>query len=497
MITLNHLSDKTTISYQAQTGNSEFVPNNYPIFDYNPAMSATDLAYQEALDYLYSYIDFSLTKETRYSPERFNLNRVEELMQRLDNPQNNYPIIHVAGTKGKGSVSALCASALQAGGYKTGLYTSPHGAEFTERIQVDGRQILPAELVALVKELKPHVEAIPEITTYEITTALALVYFSHQAVDSAILEVGLGGRLDATNIVQPLVTVITSISYDHTQFLGSSLPEIAAEKGGIIKPGVPLVLAPQQDSAYETIEEISRKRGAPLRLVGRDFLYAPHSRSLEGQTLFVWSASEQPLADEYIESGGATHDWEPLRLQIPLLGAHQVENAATAYLALVTAREAGLPLADDRIQAGFSSVEWPGRFEILNRRPPLIVDAAHNRHSALKLRQALDDYFPGLPVILVFGASTDKDIRGMFTELLPRVRQVICTQSTHPRAVEPEYLVELAHQYGMPATPVDTIEEALKLALEQSESESVILAAGSVFLAAGIREVWNGGLTKL
>jgi dihydrofolate synthase/folylpolyglutamate synthase len=253
---------------------------------------------------------------------------------------------------------------------------------------------------------------------------------------------------------------------------------------------VPVISAPQQDEALTTIERIAGERAAPFRLVGRDYLFAPVSLSMDGQTLVVWPSEEQELADAFIESGGANHDWEPLRLHIPLLGAHQVENAATAYLALVTARSLGLSITDRAIQSGFATVEWPGRFEVLNRQPPLIVDSAHNRYSALKLRQALDDYFPALPVILIFGASTDKDIRGMFAELLPRVRQVIATRSTHPRAVEPGELVDLAHQHGKPAQATESIEEALQLAIRLSESESVILAAGSVFIAAGVREVW-------
>ncbi|HJS30255.1 MAG TPA: folylpolyglutamate synthase/dihydrofolate synthase family protein [Anaerolineales bacterium] len=453
-------------------------------------MPQSETAYQAALDYLYGFIDFSLTRDDRYSPERFDLGRVEALMRMLGNPQDRFRILHVAGTKGKGSVSALCASALVSGGYRTGLYTSPHGSEFTERIQVDGEQIPQDTLADLVEELKPAVESIPEITTYEITTALALVYFANQGVEAAVLEVGLGGRLDATNIVLPLVSVITSISYDHTQFLGETLQEIAAEKSGIIKPGVPVVSSPQQEPALLTIEQIANERNAPMLLVGRDYLFAPVSQSMEGQTLVVWPAEEQGLADAFIESGGAINDWEPLRLHIPLLGAHQVENAATAYLALNTARVRGLPVSDSAIQAGFSSVKWPGRFEVLDRHPPVIVDSAHNRHSALRLRQALDDYFPGLPVILIFGASEDKDIRGMFAELLPRVRQVIATRSTHPRAVDPGQLVDLAHQAGKPARAAESVEEALALALRLSESESVVLAAGSVFVAAGVRQVW-------
>jgi dihydrofolate synthase/folylpolyglutamate synthase len=193
--------------------------------------------------------------------------------------------------------------------------------------------------------------------------------------------------------------------------------------------------------------------------------------------------------DEYIESGGLI-EWEPTRLNIPLLGYHQVENAATAYAALQVARDRSLPLAESDIRKGFSRVVWPGRFEVLQRHPPVIVDSAHNRDSALKLRLALDDYFPGQSVVLVFGASEDKDIEGMFAELMPRVHQVIATRSYHPRAIAPEYLVELAHRFGRPAKVVPAIEDALEEAIRLAEGEAMVLAAGSLFVAAGARETW-------
>jgi dihydrofolate synthase/folylpolyglutamate synthase len=194
--------------------------------------------------------------------------------------------------------------------------------------------------------------------------------------------------------------------------------------------------------------------------------------------------------DAYIESGGGAEEWEPLRLHVPLLGAHQVENAATAYSALVVARNRGLPITEAAIRQGFADVIWPGRFELLSRVPPLVIDSAHNRDSALKLRLAIDDYFPSLPVILVFGASQDKDIKGMFKELLPRVRQVIATRSIHPRSIDPDILVDLAHQFGSPARAVPTVEEALEEALRLAESEAVIVVTGSLFVAAGVRAAW-------
>jgi dihydrofolate synthase/folylpolyglutamate synthase len=291
-------------------------------------------------------------------------------------------------------------------------------------------------------------------------------------------------------VVTPVVAVIASISYDHTHILGETLTEIAGEKAGIIKPGVPVVAAPQQEEARLVIERTAQERGAPFTLVGRDYLFAQVAHTLiGGQSLLVWPAAEQGLVDEYIESGGL-QEWEPTRLNIPLLGHHQVENAATAYAALQLARSRGLPASEAAIRGGFSGVVWPGRFEILQRTPPVVVDSAHNRDSALKLRLALDDYFPGQPVILVFGASEDKDIEGMFAELLPRVRKVIATRSFHPRATEPAGLVELAHRFGRPATVVPTVEEALEEGLRQAEGEAMVLVTGSLFIAAGARDAW-------
>ena len=446
-------------------------------------------SYQETLDYLYSFVDFSLTKATRYSAEQFDLARMQALVERLEHPERTFPIIHIAGTKGKGSVAALCQSVLTSEGYRTGLYTSPHLHDYAERIQIDGHSIPHEELVALVEEIKPVLESIPQITTFEITTALAFLYFSRQNVDVAVIEVGLGGRLDATNVVIPVVSVITSLSYDHTFLLGNTLAEIAGEKCGIIKPGVPVVVSPQQDEALLVIEKIAEQRGAPITLVGREYLYRDISRSLSGQTLQVWTPGEQPQVDEYIQSGEML-EWEPNRLTIPLLGYHQITNAATAYAALQVFADKALLISDAAIHQGFANTNWPGRFEVLRQVPPVVIDCAHNRDSARKLRLALDDYFPGQRVILVFGASEDKDIHGMFVELMPRICEVIATRSYHPRAIEPEKLVEIAHQFGRPARIVPDVADALNEALIIAAGEKPVLATGSIFIAAGVREAW-------
>ncbi len=452
-------------------------------------MIDVETAYQQALDYLYSFVDYSLTRNLRYSPEKFDLGRMAALMASLGNPHRAYPLIHIAGTKGKGSTAAMCAAALQAAGYRVGFYTSPHLQDFNERIQVDGTYISHGELVEVVETLKPYVARIERLTTFEITTAAAFLYFKQQNVNAAVIEVGLGGRLDATNVVDPLVAVITSLSMDHMAVLGDTLAKIAFEKAGIIKPGRPVVLSPQKDEARQVVERVAQERHARLIQVGKDFLFAPLSHTLERQTLAVWPAQDQALADEFKASGGRT-TWQPTRLTIPLLGYHQVENAAAAYAALQVARQEGLAVPEAAIVAGFNKVSWPARFEFLCRLPILVVDSAHNRDSALKLRLALDDYLPGMPVILLFGASEDKDVAGMFAELLPHVRQLITTQSIHPRAMDANKLVELAQPFGKPAQAVVPVELALETALQLAGQEAAVVAAGSLFVAAAVREAW-------
>jgi dihydrofolate synthase / folylpolyglutamate synthase len=446
--------------------------------------------FQAAMDYLYSYVDYSLTRQMRNAAKNFNLDRVHKLLHLLGDPHLQYKVIHVAGTKGKGSTSAMMASALQAAGYQVGFYTSPHLSDYCERIQINGVSISHDRLVQMVEEIKPFVDQVEKITTFEITTALGFWYYAQENADVAVIEVGLGGRLDATNVVSPLVSVITSLSLDHVDVLGDTLAKIATEKAGIIKPGRPIVVSPQREEAQLVVTRIAAERDAPLTIVGRDYLFAPWAHTLDRQSMLVWPKEDQPLVDSFIESGGR-EDWEPLRLTIPLLGHHQIENAATAYSALQIARAEGLAISEADIVQGFATVYWAGRFEVLRRAPLFIVDSAHNRNSALKLRQAIDDYLPGQPVILIFGASEDKDVEGMFAELLPRVKQVVATESVHPRAMKADRLVNLAHRYGCPARKVVPVEDAVHYALDTAGEEFAIVAAGSLFVAAAVRDIWE------
>jgi dihydrofolate synthase/folylpolyglutamate synthase len=437
-------------------------------------MDNIEVAYNHALDYLYSFVDFSMQKSTTYSPARFKLERMVALAESLGDPQQAYPTIHVAGTKGKGSVAVLCASALQEAGYCVGLYTSPHLDDYAERIQINRDFISHADMVEMVEMIKPFVSKIPELTTFEITTALAFLYFKQQRVDVAVIEVGLGGRLDATNVVNPVVSVITSISYDHTHLLGNTLAEIAREKAGIIKPGVPVVSSYQVDEAQVEIMKIAHERHARLIQVGRDVHYEQISHSLDGQTFRIW------LQDfDY----GASAE-----LSIPFLGAHQVENAATAYAALDIFRNSGLRVPIEAIKRGFSNAFWPGRFEIVHQNPAIILDCAHNRDSALKLRLTVEEYFPGKKIRLIFGASEDKDIFGMFAELMPAVKELLVVKSFHPRAIEPEKLVDMAQSYGCKAIVVDHIPDAVEKALDTAGEAEVILITGSIFVVAEARK---------
>ena len=426
-----------------------------------------ETSYNNSLDYLYSFVDYSLKHSSELAKADFNLDRMFALMELLGSPQTKYLVIHVAGTKGKGSTSALCAAALQAAGYTVGLYTSPHLLDYVERIQINGAPITHEQLIDLVEEIKPFVAQIEKLTTFEITTALAFMAFAKHGVTAAVFEVGLGGRLDATNIVTPKVSVITSLSYDHMAVLGNTLALIAGEKAGIIKPGVPVVSSPQKDEAWEVLERVAKENNSELTLVGRDVKFERTESSLDGQEFRI-------LNSEF---------------RIPLLGSHQIENATTAYTAL---KASGIPITDEQIQKGFSQVQWRARFEIARREPPVIFDSAHNQDSFEKLSETLDAYFPDKKVYLIFGASEDKNIPGMFAALKPKIKKIIVTRADHPRALEVERIQQLAEQAGAESEAVTPVKSALARALELSSKDgSIVLSAGSMFVTAEVMSAWK------
>ncbi len=435
------------------------------------------MIYREAIEYLHSLTDYEKRRIERYSPETLDLSRVERLLEMAGNPHRLYPSVHIAGTKGKGSTSAMIESVLRAAGYRTGFYTSPHLHTFRERIRVGAELISRQDVVALVEEFRPLIARIPGITTFEAITAIAFTYFARQGIDILVAEVGLGGRLDATNVLRPEVAVITSLSLDHTYLLGNTLPEIAAEKAGIIKDGIPVVTAPQRPEALAVIEETARTRQAPLTVVGQDWVWEPGPFDLKGQSFTFRRIGEgrDDLAGEY---------W------IPLLGRHQLENGATALAALQVLLERGFRLSRAAALEGLRTVQWPGRLEILSTDPLVVVDCAHNPYSTEVLREAIREWFPGRRWVLIFGASADKDIPGMMRALLPITDHLIVTRSDHPRSATPVELADIAASVGGGAEIAVNIRRALQRALTLVGPDTGILVTGSIFLVAEAREEW-------
>jgi len=446
------------------------------------------MTYREALNYIYSFTNFEVTPAGDYSSKTFDLTRIERLLAALDNPHGQFQSVHIAGTKGKGSTAAMMERVLRAAKHRTGLYTSPHLHTFRERIRVDGEMISRDDVVAGVEKLKPLAAEISGLTAFEIMTALAFDYFRGRGVEIAVLEVGLGGRLDSTNVVTPLISVITSISFDHTAILGTTLAQIAREKAGIIKPGVPIITSPQNDEALSVIQDIAQEENAPLveispdlefQVADADFQIAPAAQDLEKQAFTLTRQAE--IFDLSLFT---------LDLQIGLLGKHQLVNAATALAALMVLRDQGVLVPDEAIRDGLANVEWHGRFEILSRDPCIIVDGAHNADSAHQLVATLHDMFPRARLHFIFGASGDKDIAGMLAELFPAAESLVLTRSHNPRAADPARLAELASKHKTETSVAPDLAAALRDARQHASQGDVICVTGSLFVVAEARAAW-------
>lgn len=432
-------------------------------------------AYQAALDYLYSFINYENKMPPSPDHARFNLDRMRWFLHELGDPHLSYPSVVVAGTKGKGSTSAMLESILRAAGCRTGLFSSPHLHSWRERIQVDRTLIGQDQVAAYVERIKPLVERLGELgqpTVFELTTAITLRFFADQHIDVAVLEVGLGGRYDTVNVVTPLVSVITPISYDHMNVLGRTLTEIAHAKAGIIKPGVPVVVAPQHREALDVIEREAESQGAPLWIAEADSstnVLAPPSNVQRSSTEGVPDVQHSAVA---------------------LGGAHQLINARAAVAAALLLRERGFDLPDAAIAEGLCTVRWPGRFEIVARNPLIVVDGAMNGDSAHALRQALRT-LPHQRRILVLGTSSDKDIGSIARELVPGAHAVVVTRSYHPRSAKVETLAEQITPLLDGATELvitDDIPPALDAARGLAGPDDLICVAGSLFVVAAARE---------
>jgi dihydrofolate synthase/folylpolyglutamate synthase len=458
-----------------------------------PVSVDPDSSRQEAARrFLYGRINYERARTVPYCARNFKLDRMRELLDRLGNPQNAYPIAHVAGTKGKGSTAAMLGAVLSASGRRTGVFTSPHLDRVEQRMTIDGQPCPPAQLVELVERLSPVVEEMDRAasrrdpaehgpTYFEVVTAIALTYFARHPVQAAVLEVGLGGRLDSTNLCRPLVSVITSISLDHTRQLGHTLESIAGEKAGIVKPGVPVVSGVLDPGPREVIRKICRRQGCRLVELGVHFDFDYHPpRRLE-------SAASTGTMDFRYTGQDRQHAYRNLSLR--LLGRHQAANAAVALAVVAELRQIGWEIPEQAIRAGLADLDWPARVELLARRPAIVIDSAHNAASIDALLCVLDECFSVRRRLLVFATTHDKDVRGMLSRLLARFDQVILTRYlNNPRAVPPEELAEMAaeltgQEYPVCQDPAD----AWKQALASAAADDLICVTGSFFIAAEIR----------
>jgi len=438
------------------------------------------LNYSQAEEYLNSFTNYEQIPGISYVQPGYSLKHVEELLNRMGNPQLAARTIHIAGTKGKGSVSAMIAQVLSSSGYKTGLYTSPHFHTLRERISIDGSLISEAEFAATMAEIKPFIEsmrkdtAFRQLTYFEALTALAFAYFKKKQVDFQVLEVGLGGRLDATNVARPIICIITPISLDHTQILGNSLEEIAGEKAGIIKSGCWVVLSPQTEEAVSVISDICREKEAKVVQVGKDITWHKVGGDLSPQSLVI---------------EGRMNNYQ---VSIPLSGDFQLENAASAVAALEVLGSAGFAISTADIARGLARVKWPGRFQILQEYPTVLVDGAHNVASIKRLVDNIKGYFAHKRIFLVFGTSCDKDIPGIINELVPLSPQVIVTRAAHSRAAPLSTLVAEFSKQGIELETTETVTEAISRALSLADRTDLICVTGSLFVVAEALDYLSG-----
>jgi dihydrofolate synthase/folylpolyglutamate synthase len=441
-------------------------------------------SYRDALDRLLTLADFE-RKSRAGEPPDWHLRRMEALLGRLDNPHLAAPVVHVAGSKGKGSTSAMVASMLGAAGYRAGLYISPHLHRFTERIQVGREQVSETAFAGLLARLWPAVDAIGaegalgRVSVFELLTAMAFVHFRAVGCDAAVIEVGLGGRLDATNLVRPAVSVITPISLDHVKVLGDTLAKIAFEKAGIIKPGAPAVIGRQDAQARRVFETVARERGAALVDALSEVALISQDAPSEGPQKFTLRGR----LGQYV-------------VTLPLLGLHQVDNARLAVAAIEQLERCGFSVRPDAIEAGLRDVRWPARAEVVSEGPPLVLaDGAHNDASASALVAAVNRHFPERsPLVFLTGGTSGHDFAATARVFAHAGGRFVVTQSRHPRAVPAaEFAAALERQGARVAAVEEDAAGALAVATRLAGGRrGMVVATGSLFIAAEIRELLLG-----
>lgn len=423
-------------------------------------MSASE--YQRSVEYL-----FGLQKHGI----KFGLNCTSNLLERLGNPHHHLRCIHIAGTNGKGSTAAMLSSVLKRHGAKVGLYTSPHLVRFTERFRIDEREVSAERILAVFERIRKYVDDREPPTFFEMVTAMALLLFSEENVQWAVVETGMGGRLDATNVIRPKVSVITNVSFDHQEYLGSTLSSIAREKAGIIKEGVPVVTGASQPLVQGILKATCLRRGAPLYRLGAEF----RTRRRPGGVF---------------QYQGLKRNWPSLRIGLP--GTHQVGNAALALAALeVLEKQGELDMEPDAVQSGLSGVHWPARLEILGKSPFVVLDGAHNPQGAESLRDALKNCFSYRKLHLVMGIMDDKDIAGIFRRLLPLAETAILTQPRYSRAASADRLERMAAPYIEKHYMIPDVAAAIQQAKRFAQPDDLICITGSLYFAGEVKELFG------
>ena len=436
------------------------------------------MTYQEALDYIHS---------TCWKGSRPGLERTIELANRLGRPQDSLKFIHVAGTNGKGSTSAMLAAVLQKAGYKVGLYTSPFILRFNERMQIDGQDIPDDELAEITEFVKPHAEAMTDTPTeFELITAIALVYFARNACDYVVFEVGMGGRLDSTNIIDPetvVASVITGIAMDHTAFLGDTPEKIAAEKAGVIKAGVPVVYGGNHPPVGEVIpspEAISC--GAVIR-----------EKAAEMNTPYI-ETDHTKLVNIRSDLFGADFDFgNYMDIHVSLSGLYQPHNAANVLTVVEVLRARGLIIPEEAVREGLSSVKWPARFEVLSQSPLIIADGGHNPEGIDAAIASVKAYFKDEKILLLTGVMADKDYTHMVGRMAEVTERAFCVRPATDRALDPAAYAESFRKIGVPAEGYATVAEGVKAAMEVAAAEGkALLCLGSLYMYGEVHEAVMG-----
>ena len=445
------------------------------------------MTYQDAVRYLLT-LGRELASPQQARAAKFNLRNITALAERLGDPHHAYPSVHVAGTNGKGSTAAMMESILRAAGLRAGLYTSPHLERINERLRLDGEDIADDEFAESFTRLHALIEALlasgaltAHPTYFECLTAMAMEWFARRQADCVVFEVGMGGRLDSTNIVQPEVAVITQIDFDHEDFLGHSIEEIASEKAGIIKPGGWVVSAAERPEARAIITRRCAEMDA--RLVEVDAAYRVESlRSVAGP--------DGIAAGCYRAVVRVAHSTRRMEIELPLPGRFQVRNAVTALAGARLLAERGFPIDDAAIARGIAMVRWPGRLERLQTRPAVYLDGTHNPAGARELLAFWEEYFSAWRIHLVYGAMRDKAVDEITGLLFPRAATVILTQPRQPRAISAEALATMTRHLAQRAEVVADPGDALTRALQLAAPDDAVFATGSLYLAGDLRRWW-------